>query len=159
MINQLQSQLLTATSSTFEELGFVFPETELTECQADAPLTWRAQVSFHGPLGGSLEIRVSEDVVDELATNMLGLTEDVHPRVKVDALGEIANVICGNVVPALGSPEDVFDLDAPVVTSIAGGAFVAPSIDAAVHLQLGIDAGRAELWVVLHEDAGVEVTR
>lgn len=150
MINQLQSELLKAASSTFERLGFVFPEVELQEWQADAPFAHSARVSFTGPVRGSFQIRVSDDVAAELTANMLGMLDSTDLEVKRDALGEIANVICGNLVPALGRPEDVFDLGAPVLCSATDDGDT-PAGPVAARIELGVEKGRAELTLFLEE--------
>jgi CheY-specific phosphatase CheX len=144
MSKQLRSQLMRATISTFEDLGFVLPTPDVDEHQAAIALAWRARVSFRGPVSGWLEVRITDAVADEVAANMLGITDGVEPAVKRDALGEIANVVCGNVVPALGTPEDVFDLNAPEVRAIESGATRFGS-EGALVLSIGLEAGRAEL--------------
>lgn len=150
MINQLRSELLKAASSTFEKLGFVFPEVELQEWQAAAPFAHTARVSFAGPVRGWFQIRVSDDVAAELTANMLGMFDGTNLEIKRDALGEIANVICGNVVPALGRPEDVFDLGAPVLSS-AGDDRDPPTGPPEVRIELGVEEGRAELSIFLED--------
>lgn len=152
MTSQLQSELLKATSSTFERLGFVFPELEIQEWQAEAPLAFTARVSFNGPVRGALEVRVSDDVACELTANMLGSFDEASQDVKRDALGEIANVICGNLVPALGRPEDVFDLGAPVLSVATDPAPEAVEA-ASARIEVGIEEGRAELSLFLEDGA------
>jgi CheY-specific phosphatase CheX len=144
MSKQLRSQLTRATISTFEDLGFVLPTPDVDEHQAAVALAWRARVAFRGPVTGWLEVRTTDRVADELAANMLGSTDAVAPEVKRDALGEIANVVCGNVVPALGTAADVFDLNAPEVQALEAGATRSVS-EGALVLSIGLDAGRAEL--------------
>ncbi len=151
MSMQLLSQLRRATLSTFEDLGFVLPAAKIDDEQAAVGLSWSARVAFHGPVDGWLEVRVSNEVASQLAANMLGCEEVIESATKQDALGEIANVICGNLVPALGTPQDVFDLDAPQLSAIEGDE--TPSRDGTVLLELGIDGGRAELELLL--DRGI----
>lgn len=150
MTHLLQSRLRQAASSTFEDLGFVFPDEDLEDHQASAPLVWRATVSFEGPVSGTLEIRVSEGVAVQLATNMLGLTTPPEGSLKRDALGELANVVCGNVVPALGRPEDVFDLTAPAVADIVGELSRSKAPDGSIDLEFGVEEGRAVVRLVVH---------
>ncbi len=155
MTNLLQSRLRQAASSTFEDLGFVFPEEDLEDHQAAAPLAWSAVVAFRGPVHGTLEIRVSDGVAEQLATNMLGLASPPEGSLKRDALGEMANVVCGNVVPALGSPDAVFDLAAPDVTEIATAAGAHP-VEGVIALAFGVENGRAEVRLTVSEaPAGV----
>jgi CheY-specific phosphatase CheX len=154
MTNLLQSRLRQAASSTFEDLGFVFPDDELEDHQATAPFAWSAVVSFRGPVCGSLEIRVSDGVAEQLATNMLGLTGPPEGSLKRDALGEMANVVCGNVVPALGRPDDVFDLGAPDVQEIVDAS--SRPVEGSIDLAFGVEDGRAEVRLTVNDaTAGV----
>ena len=148
MTSQLQSELLKAASSTFEKLGFVFPEPDPDEEQREAPLTYAARVVFHGPVDGALDVRVSEDVAAEVAANMLGRFDLADPKLQQDALGEIANVVCGNIVPVLGRPEDVFNLDTPVAVEPATRYEPGGALERTV-LELAVDEGRAELELVV----------
>ena len=150
MTNQLQSELLKAANSTFERLGFVLPDEQLQEWQESASLDYRTRVSFSGPVRGELVIRISEDVASEMAANMLGLFDGADGSVIEDALGEIANVICGNLVPALGRPEDVFDLGAPE-TTLDPSQENEPSAAPIARVDVGLDEGRAELLLFVED--------
>ena len=86
-----------ATVNAFEELAFVFPMPEL-EPPADSPST-AATVDFEG---GRLVLTVSDDLLPAIAANMLGDQEPSRED-QLDALREVANVICGNVLPAIGA--------------------------------------------------------
>ncbi len=146
MIKQLQSQLTQATISTFENLGFVMAEPTVADFQAEQPLAWGARVDFRGPVSGWFDVRLTDDVVDEVAANMLGLDGNVPDDDKRDAVGEIANVICGNVVPALGAPEDVFDLSAPHLSTVDVGV---EHHEGTMKFEFGISGGRAELELMV----------
>jgi CheY-specific phosphatase CheX len=145
----MQSPLLTASTSTFESLALLLPDAPPSASQLAAPLTRGVRVAFDGPLGGTLTLRVSEDVARALAENMLGLDalEDAGAagdRLLCDALGEVANVICGNVLPELAGRSAVFHLGAP--EPVAPGDGDGPA-DASAAVTLGIDAGHAEVAV------------
>lgn len=152
MRGDLKSSLLQAATSTFEELGFLFATGEPTESQAEAEVEAIARVGFTGPCEGILEVRVAGGVLPALVENMMG-AEVSDPHLTLDALGEVANVICGNVVPAVAGPEAVFDLHAPRVTRGAGAEL--PSLpESAARLSLGIDEGRADLALSFEQDCG-----
>lgn len=153
MKDQLLSQLTRATISTFEDLGFVLPAPELDETQAAAPLAWRARVAFRGPASGWLDVRVSDQVAEALVTNMLGTEDVIDGAVKRDVVGEIANVVCGNVVPALGTTRDVFDLDTPVLTASNGESEALQSV---ALLELGIEDGRVLLELFVSSESPSE---
>ena len=126
----------------------VLPDLEPSGEQRAAPLARGVRVAFAGPFAGALTVRVSDDVAATLAANMLGVDAvGGDDRLVRDALGEVANVICGNLLPELAGRAAVFHLGAP--EALAAGA--AGAARAAV--TLGIDAGRAE--VALLVDAAV----
>ena len=147
----MQSPLATAAISTFEALGFLLPDERPSAEQLAAPLPRGARVTFAGPAAGAVAVRASDDVAAAVAANMLGVDPaalaarpDRDALVR-DALGELANVICGNLLPALGGRAAVFHLGAPEA--------VAPGDDAsrpAAAVTLGVEEGRAE--VTLHVD-------
>jgi len=88
------------------------------ETASDGPVV-RSTVGFEGPFCGSVSLAVPEAVLPELAATMLGAEESggPTPEQQSDALGELANVMCGNLVQALAGPEPVFRLDAPRVAT------------------------------------------
>jgi hypothetical protein len=147
MGRELDSALRRAAATTFEQLGFLFADGEPDDEQAGAPWGGAAAVEFTGPARGRLEVRVTGDVMPELAANMLGLVPPLARTIQVDALGEVTNVICGNVLPALAGRDAVFDLGAPRPLD----AHAAPGSAAEAEVLLGLGAGRA--LVSLHLEA------
>ncbi len=113
MSNTTEQLLRQATVSTFEELAFLFLEDECAIPDGDAPLDAVAAVDFHGPMRGRLVIRASSNLLPVIASNMMGEDAAQHRPMQRDALGEIANVVCGNLLPMLAGSEAVFRLDAP----------------------------------------------
>ena len=146
----MQSPLATASTATFEALGLLLPDAEPSAEQVAAPLARGVRVRFDGPFGGALTVRVSDDVALALAANMLGVDAvDGDDRLVRDALGEVANVICGNLLPELAGRAAVFHLRAP--EPLATAEATAPdAVRPSLAVTLGVDAGRAE--VVLHVD-------
>jgi CheY-specific phosphatase CheX len=97
----------------FEELGFLMPQSDFSENpQSDYS---RASVSFDGPFHGCLLISLTSDILSILSSNMLGQEEPVSKQLEEDALRELANVICGNTLPAIYGLKEIFNLDAPVL--------------------------------------------
>ena len=148
----MQSPLATAAISTFEALGFLVPDERPSAEQLAAPLARGARVTFAGPFAGALAVRVSDDVATALAANMLGV-DAVHggDRLVQDALGEVANVICGNLLPEIAGRAAVFHLGAPEAIPVDAPA--AP----ALAVTLGVEGGRAE--VALHVDPALLTRR
>ena len=73
-----------------------------------------------------------------IAANMLGEEDAPSKTLQYDALGEIANVICGNMLPGIAGSNDVFHVSAPKM---------AESIDLppVAEVQVGLGLGRADL--------------
>jgi len=141
----MRSPLLAAATTTFESLALLLPSSELTPAEAAAPAAYAVRVSFAGPFRGALEVRVTADVARSLAENMLGVN-DADPALVRDALGEVANVVCGNLLPDIGGREAVFHLSAPEPLDAA--STLGPSSYELV-ASLGVDGGRADLALLL----------
>ncbi len=155
----MPSPLLTAATSTFESLALLFVESPPSGAQLDAPLTHAVRVAFAGPCAGALDVAVSDDVAVALAANMLGLDPDAvraDADVRHDAVGELANVVCGNVLPLVAGREAVFHLAAPAVRAVSDApahGLTAGGGTSALTVTLGVDGGRAVLTLVLDDPA------
>lgn len=149
MIGDKASQLFQAAALTFEGLGFIYAEADLTEGQEQAPVEAAARVRFTGPMTGQLEVRVAGGILGELAANMLGQDKPPGPGTQRDALGELTNVICGNLLPKLAGSHVVFDLSKPEVRSRSEDMEEAPDWNHATHVKLGLSEGRAEVLLFL----------
>ena len=101
------------TAQTLETLCFFYPDTEISEAQQNAPLDGAMSVRFEGPFNGRVVVRLSGGLLPLLASNMLGDVDgDLH--MQRDALAEVANVICGNLMPLIGGSERAFVLRSPI---------------------------------------------
>ncbi len=137
-----------ATTSTFEELALLFPEQVLSPEQAAAPLNVAVTVEFRGHARGRLVLRASSSILPEVTANMLGSDASRQAPLQRDALGELCNVICGNVLPDIAGAAAVFHLSAPVVHE--GDAIISRDEDSpAARLQFGVEAGRVEALLYL----------
>lgn len=96
--------------NTFEITCYMFPleEWELDDTdhldQPDGSL--KSIVQFDGAAEGSMVIDPSEELLDSIAANMLGV-ETATQEEKEGALCEIANIICGNTVPLFAKDENI----------------------------------------------------
>ncbi len=148
----LQQELIAAASSTFEQFGFVFADLELSEEQEAATIDTVARVEFHGPVSGVVELRLAGDILAEIAGNMVGNFDDLGPELLKDAAGELANVVCGNVLPSIGGTEAVFDLRAPEVSL---GSEIEVTNTYSSFAQIGLEAGRAEIALTIDENSEI----
>jgi chemotaxis protein CheY-P-specific phosphatase CheC len=144
----LRESLAATATLTFEDMCFFVVSPLLTDEQRDAPADAAVQVRFRGPLSGRLVVRLSTRTLPVLASNMLG-DVDGSPTMQRDALGEVANVICGNLLPIIGGTDAIYTIDPAQPTVIL--RMIGPEPQAYVHLGLE-ETGRADL--LLYIDSG-----
>lgn len=133
-----------AAALTFEELGFLLPELDLNEEQKQADTAAGVYVDFAGPFNGRVVVKIGIDLMPVLAANMLGQEEPPSLSQQRDAQGELANVICGNLLPMIAGSQAVFHIQAPQFfegrdPDFAGGG------TAMAEVQIGLDNGRADV--------------
>ena len=104
-------------TDTLESLALMFLVPEEEAANPLPPCSRRVAVKFTGPFEGMLILAASESVLPALAANMLGLENDSLPTTdqQEDALKELVNVVCGNLLPAIAGKEPIFHIDAPQV--------------------------------------------
>lgn len=88
------------------------------------------QMSFNGPVCGRLELIVSQATCRQIAANFMGMEidDEAIDQYCDDAVKELLNVTCGNILTELVGTEPVFDLTVPVLSSV-GAAQVAQHLD------------------------------
>jgi CheY-specific phosphatase CheX len=141
----MEQALYQAAILTFEELGFMFPveNKELTEISDSAGV--RVAVAFSGVFSGRLIVQVENKVLPIIASNMLGEPEPFEDELMYDVLGEFANVICGNALPAIAGKQEIFRLEAPQLVDQQN---ITEKPAAAAHLEL--ETGRANVVLYLN---------
>ena len=113
MDNSAEKILYRKTALIFEELGFLLPKSNRGfESQISSS---GAYISFSGPFSGCLLVRLNAEALSTLSRNMLGLDKQPDKAIEHDALGEIANVICGNTLPAVFGLKELFRLEPPQI--------------------------------------------
>jgi len=148
---QLQRSLYSATASTFEELALLCPSGDMGVEQRQLPLVGAASVTFDGPLRGELVLSVTDQVLAAAASNMLALDETPAAALRRDAVCELANVICGSLLPHVAGRRAMFRLGAPRWRAADGSpagsmaAFGAPVSE----VLMGLEDGRVEVSLFL----------
>ena len=150
MTMDLNAELYRTAASTFEEVGFIFLLPEMNDEQREAGLEAAVSVEFDGPSRGRLVLAAHGGLMPALAANMLG--EDEPPSVshQHDALGEIANVICGNLLPRIAGTKSVFRIAAPKAMDTEELASCAREPNAA-EVQLPLEDGRADVTLFMRQ--------
>jgi hypothetical protein len=106
-----------------------------------------AQVQFSGRFSGRLELRLSETVLLELAANMLGVDESgpIGIEQQRDALREIANVVCGRLLPLIGGREAEFIIEPSIVPDRPSAADGRLLSEAVARARLDLEGGVCDL--------------
>lgn len=136
MAREAGAVLEAAALAAFEQMGFLLADPEVEPVDGEL---MGMRVRFRGPTGGAVVVRGDDTLLEALASGMLGAMETPSRELQLDALGEIANVICGNVVPEAEDPASVFRLDAPEPVSVPSGGALRGSV------RLGLEGGVAQV--------------
>ena len=113
MKTQVEKFLIESTVKTLEDLCFMYQEPELKDAQENLPLEAAAEVKYRSDdFTGKLVIETRGGLFSAIATNILSI-DNPSTKQKKDALGEMANIICGNVVPSLGEGGREYKIEAP----------------------------------------------
>jgi hypothetical protein len=138
-------QLAEVATRTLEELCFLCPMPLLSDEQREATVDASMSVRFEGPLTGRLVVSFCGGMLEFLACNMLGDAEgDAH--MQLDALAELTNVVCGNLLPIIGGIEADFSLFAPQPLVVLTNVKPAP----VAMIQFGLEqTGRADIRLYL----------
>jgi CheY-specific phosphatase CheX len=151
-MNRLQTSLFKVGLRVFEDLGFMLPTAELNSEQSNAAFQAGVSIGFFGPINGTLVLQLNGDILPILAANMLGEDEPPPLLQQHDALKELANVICGNLVPLISGTEAVFDLGEPQIRNVRF-EIDTESPAAAAQQSIGLENGNAELWLFFSEES------
>ena len=148
MNKKLETELYKAATLAFEELGFLLPTPEIDEQQLNARVEAAVSIDFEGPFSGNLLVRICGGLLPILAANMLGEDEAPSKSLQYDALGEIANVICGNMLPGIAGSKDIFHVSPPRLVE-------SPDLPPVAEVQVGLGIGRADLLLYVSEYPGL----
>ena len=117
MPKNIETLLRQVAEDTFATMAFFLPAEGPGSNPDPSGPSRVALVDFTGPFAGRLSLTVPDAMAALLAANMLGLDGgQPTPLQERDALAELANVICGNLLPILATPQDVFNVGHPCVT-------------------------------------------
>lgn len=130
MSDKIDTILARVAAETLEKLAFVFAYPDEPPrmgggpegCRPCNPDGSQASVGFRGPFRGELVMDICSADLLEVAANMLGLEpgDPIGSEERQDALKEVLNVVCGNLLPAIAGKTAVFDIDAPVIVGNGG---------------------------------------
>lgn len=145
MNNNVTEALTQAAGLTFEELGFLFPTCEAAPPNITKNFSNSVIVNFHGDGHGKVVLNVSPELLPVIAENILGDEETHSTEIQLDALGEVANVICGNILPLVFGKSSVIRMDAPEHSEFK------ETEKSAGEVRLEFDEGYADILFYFHE--------
>ena len=150
----VSARLSAVAMATLEKLAFLFASPV-----ADAPAIEESEletvrVDFSGVFTGSLEVSLSVPVLAELSANMLGAGEGraLSAAVHRDALKELANIVCGNLLPAIAGRDKEFNIHVPVLAAAEAHRWEHPVAVSHLMLENGICRVRMRLDGRLPQD-------
>jgi CheY-specific phosphatase CheX len=92
-------------------------------------------------------------MLTQLAANMLGDEAQSNELMERDSLGEIANVICGNALPAIYGFEPVFHLDAPSIVEDANELLDSSQYKKEAEVMISFDCGSVSIALLIENNA------
>lgn len=111
-------QIVDVFCDVLDKLAFLFGEQiDKTEVPRDVDAGYIVEMSFEGPRRGEIAVLMPKSICPELAANILGISEDdeLATQCVQDALKEIVNILCGQLLTSVAGTEPVFDLSVPVI--------------------------------------------
>jgi CheY-specific phosphatase CheX len=115
MNTAISARLTAVTTDTLKRLAFIFASPAESAPAVEESPSETVRVDFSGAFTGGLELSLSVPVLAELAANMLGADEGERLSAddQRDALKELVNVVCGNLLPALAGRAQEFNIGTP----------------------------------------------
>lgn len=145
MFESLDEVVIEAVRKVFETSAFMKIMGKESGDVKRAPLDAGAVISFHGPFSGRATLRIASSQLPEMAANMLGKVNSrrISDELQRDALQEVLNMICGNVLTGLAGEEAVFELGLPEYRDFRS----ADSAPSGVCIPFALENTRAELFI------------
>jgi len=150
MQRPLDKVLEEAAEETFESTAYMLSMGEDDALEADGDEWQAVGVPFSGPLSGHLVVRVSVDILPELACNMLGAHGDSLPPLakQQDLLKHVAGALCDNVLSRIVGSGAILEIGPPTLLADPEAALLegkSPQARASLYL----DAGQAEVSLLV----------
>ena len=123
---QFEEELCAVFTKVADTMAYMFAErataNELPDSVANAV---ESMISFSGPRNGSMVLALPRDMCVELAAGVLGVDRDDADIAEkgIDAVKEMLNVICGNMLTEIAGNKPVFDLSVPTSRELDAAAW------------------------------------
>jgi CheY-specific phosphatase CheX len=152
MNDKIDNKISKIAAETLDKLAFMFASPYDPEDSIQEDPDKGVSASFNGPFSGTLAMKVSEKLLSEIAGNMLGVDDEdeIAPDDKIDALKETINVICGNILPAIGGKQAVFNIGAPEIIPKGEDIKVKDGEKLISDISLTLDEGRCDIVLLVN---------
>ncbi len=121
MENEKREVFTRVLEEVLEQLAFMFGEAvEKDEMIVDGEKYLHVTMGFKGNKTGDVGIAIPSEMSVSLASNILGIDEgeEIALEKSVDALKELLNIVCGQLLTSAYGDEPVFDLTVPEVEEV-----------------------------------------
>ncbi|GAA5522477.1 chemotaxis protein CheX [Aliifodinibius salicampi] len=148
MSTRLKDKIYDIAVNAFEVTCFMFSleEQEIDEPPKISENIKRAAVDFNGAAEGRMVIHPSEELLTAVAANMLGV-ENPNEEEKSGALCEIANIICGNIVPLFADDDAICYVEPPIIIEENTAGLKDKGDKETERVQIYLDEGTVEISV------------
>lgn len=122
---QFEEELCSVFITVADTMAYMFAERATAdELQAVGDAV-ESMISFSGPQSGSMVLALPKEMCLELAASVLGVERDDTDIAEkgIDAVKEMLNVICGNVLTEIAGSKPVFDLSVPTSRELDAAAW------------------------------------
>jgi CheY-specific phosphatase CheX len=116
-MDELETALAETIAEVLEQQAFMFAEPQdCAELETEAESFMSASICFTGSVNGMLEGMLTTSLGVDLAANVLGIEPDDEQAEQLaqDALKEMLNVICGQLLTRVYGAAPIFQLSIPV---------------------------------------------
>ncbi len=151
-----KAALSRAVREVFENLCFMLPCPSGVSIPPETSSLSRVvlAVDFSGAGRGALHLTLPDSMIAPVASAMLGEDGPLELSEQYDAVCELANIVCGNVLPLIAGDRAVFDLASPrVIATMSADLGVAFDASARVLLDDGLVCAAISLQLATAQGA------
>ena len=151
-----EEKLVELARAVFENMAFAFISDDAVEASDIEATAILATMPFDGPYSGAFRIAMPIELLSELADNMLGVDgEPVARQQMLDALGELTNVLGGNLLAELYDGDISWHLQHPEVTEHKPEDDVAEDDGSTVSTLLNLEQSWVRISMTVHGTAAI----
>jgi len=105
-------------SEVLSQFAFMFTDSQ-GEQNYPEDGSYLASISFYGEHKGDVELIAPKLFANELAENVLGIdSEEVTEQIAGDAMKELLNIICGEIISVIYGTKAIYDLTPPKIKEL-----------------------------------------